>query len=137
MTMKKAASFLAGCTLVGCATVHTLVEPPVAKGPIASLDNSRKLLVYILKIDGKRVFDADAERFEFPPGIHTLSLRFHAPPKQQKVRNGSEFDLSFEAKAKHQYRIEFTSNADYSKWSAHVQDLDTHSRVSSIITDND
>jgi hypothetical protein len=142
MTRKIAAIALAGYALVGwalvgCATVHALVEPPPLKGPIASLAYDHKLLVYLLKIDGKRVFDDQVSHFDFAPGIHTLSLRFHPAPKQQTVRNGSEFDLSFDAQANHKYRIEFSINQDYSKWSAHILDLETNRRVSSIITDND
>jgi hypothetical protein len=137
MTTKIAAIVLAGCTLVGCAAVHPLVEPPRPTGPIATLDYSKKLIIYLLKIDGKRVFDDQVGHFDVAPGIHTLSLRFHPAPKQQTIRNGSEFDLSFDAKANHKYKIEFSINQDYSKWSAHILDLDTNHRVSSIITDND
>jgi hypothetical protein len=137
MTTKIAAFVLAGCTLVGCATVHSLVEPPRPTGPIATLVYNQKSIIYLLKIDGKRVFDDQVSHFDVTPGIHTLSLRFHPAPKQQKVRNGSEFDLSFDAKANHKYRIEFSINQDYTKWSAHILDLDTNHRVSSIITDND
>ena len=137
MTLKIAAIALAGCLLVGCATVHQLVDPPRPTGPIASLDCSRKLIIYVLKVDGKRVFDDDREHFEFSPGIHTLSIRFHAAPKQQTIHNGSEFDLSFDAKANHKYKIEFSINQDYSKWSAHILDLATNSRVSSVIRDDD
>ena len=137
MTRKLGAVILVVGTLMGCATLHTVADPPRPPGPIASLECNKKLLIYLLKIDGKRVFDADAARFEVPPGIHTLSLRFRATPKQQPIRNGSEFDLSFDAKAEHKYRIEFSINQDYSTWSAHVLDLDTNRRVSSIITDKD
>lgn len=137
MSMKIAAIALACLALAGCGTMHALVEPPRPSGPIASLDYTKKLLVYILKIDGKRVFDDQVDHFDFPPGIHTLSLRFHPAPRQQSIRNGSEFDLSFEAKAKHKYRIEFSSSQDYSKWSAHIVDLEGNRRVSSISTDND
>ncbi len=142
MTRKIAAIALLACTLVvgtfvGCTTVHTLMEPPRPKGPSASLEYNRKLLLYVLKIDGKRVFDAAVDRFEFAPGIHTLSLRFRPAPGQQTIRSGSEFDLSFDAQANHRYRIEFSGSQDYSKWSAHILDLDTQRRVSSIITDMD
>lgn len=137
MTAQIAAIALVGCTLVGCGTVHALVNPPPLKGPTASLVCDPKLIVYILKIDGQRVFDDQVERLDFAPGIHTLSLRFHPAPRQHTIRNGSEFDLSFEAKAQHKYRIEFSINQDYSKWSAHILDLETNRRVSSIITDND
>ena len=137
MITRIAAVALAGFALAGCATMHSLVEPPRPTGPTATLDYNKKLLVYLLKIDGKRVFDDQVDHFDFAPGIHTLSLRFHPAPGQQKVHNGSEFDLSFDAKANHTYRIEFSISQDYSKWSAHVLDLATNSRVSSIITDND
>ncbi|HEX7552488.1 MAG TPA: hypothetical protein VF378_02965 [Geothrix sp.] len=137
MTMKIAAIALAGLALAGCATVHQLVDTPPLKGPVATLAYDHKLIVYILKIDGKRVFDDQVSHFDFPPGIHTFSLRFHPAPKQQTIHNGSEFDLSFDAKPNHKYRIEFSINQDYSKWSAHILDLETNSRVSSVITDDD
>ena len=137
MTMKIAAIVLAGLALAGCATVHKFVDPPPLQGPVASLVYNQKLIIYILKIDGKRVIDDHVDHFDFAPGIHTFSLRFHPAPKQLKVRNGSEFDLSFDAKANHKYRIEFSINQDYSKWSAHILDMETNGRVSSIITDND
>jgi hypothetical protein len=137
MTMQVAALAFSTFLFLGCATVHKHLDPPRPQGPVAILANNQKLIVYILKIDGKGVFNADVDHFELAPGIHTLSLRFHPAPRQQKVRNGTEFDLSFDAKADHKYKIEFSINQDYSKWSAHILDLETNSRVSSIITDND
>ena len=137
MTMKIATLVLASLALLGCATVHKFMEPPPLKGPVASLAYDHKLIVYILKIDGKRVFDDQVDHFDFLPGIHTFSLRFHPAPKQQKIHNGTEFDLSIDAKPNHKYKIEFSINQDYSKWSAHILDLETNSRVSTIITDND
>jgi hypothetical protein len=137
MTMKVAALALSGLLLAGCATVRKHLDPPRPQGPVATLAYNQKLIVYLLKIDGKGVFNDEVDHFELTPGIHTLSLRFHPAPRQQKVRNGSEFDLSFDAKADHKYTIEFNINQDYSKWSAHILDLDTNRRVSSILTDAD
>jgi hypothetical protein len=137
MILKIAVIALAGLALAGCASMHKLVDPPPLKGPVASLAYDHKLIVYILRIDGKRVFDDQVDHFDFAPGIHTFSLRFHPAPRQQKIHNGTEFDLSFDAKPNHKYKIEFSINQDYSKWSAHILDLETHSRVSSIITDGD
>jgi hypothetical protein len=136
MTLKNAGIVVAGLTLAGCASLHRFVDPPPLKGPVASLAYDHKLIVYLLKVDGKRVFDDQVDHFDFPPGIHTLSLRFHPAPRQQKIHNGTEFDLSFDAKPEHRYKIEFSINQDYSKWSAHILDLNTNSRVSSIITDD-
>ena len=137
MTMKIATIVFSGLALLGCVPLHTLVDSPRPKGPIASLDYNKKLIIYILKIDGKRVFDDDVDHFEFLPGIHTLSIRFHTAPKREPIHNGQEFDLSFDAKPGHKYKIKFSINQDYSKWSAYILDLDSNSRVSSIITDND
>jgi hypothetical protein len=94
-------------------------------------------ILYISKIDDKRIWGDIKDHLEFPPGVHTLSLNFHKSRLKGRAKSFQEFDLSFDAKPGGKYQIKFTAEKDYSKWSACILDTVDNRRVSTLITDTD
>jgi len=106
---------------------------------MAVLQTSSNIDVFVYSIDKKRVAQGKDVRYEFEPGIHTITLKFHkqSASTERSIPSHIEFDLSIDAKTGKTYQIEHLKNQDYSTWSTCIIDASNKNRVSSIITNKD
>ena len=123
--------------LAGCSPVLSHRGRPSSDAGMAVLQQSSNRLIYVSKVDERRILRNDGGSYELSPGVHSISLRFNVKQTQMVIPHAQEFDLSFDAKQGRKYRVEFKNNEDGSKWSAWILDVTDGQRVSSIITDRD
>ena len=124
---------------IQCSMFHRRQVPPQYRADMAMLETSSKMDVFVYSIDEKRAAQGDNIRYQFAPGVHTITIRFRINKTLSGITipHSTEFDLSIDAKAGKTYQIEHIKNDDYSKWSTCIIDASSKNRVSSIITNED
>jgi plastocyanin len=124
---------------IQCSLLHKHQVPSRPIGEMAVLQTSSKMDVFVYSVDEKRVAQGDDIRYEFEPGVHTISLRFRKKKtsSEKSIPSSIEFDLSIDAMAGKTYQIKHEKNDNYSKWSTCIIDASNNNRVSSIMTNED
>ena len=124
---------------VQCSLFRRRQVPPQPRADMAILQTSSKMDVFVYSIDEKRAAQGDNIRYQFEPGVHTVTIRFRINKTLSgtPIPHSTEFDLSIDAKAGKTYQIEHIKNDNYSKWSTCIIDASSKNRVSSIITNED
>ena len=124
---------------VQCSLFRRRQVSPQPRADMAILQTSSKMDVFVYSIDEKRAAQGDNIRYQFAPGVHTITIRFRIDKtlSGNPIPHSTEFDLSIDAKAGKTYQIEHIKNDNYSKWSTCIIDASSKNRVSSIITNED